>query len=116
MRKKSSGSVKIFYPKYDRDHVIRVLNERVKELKKLLPITKVVLFGSYAKNNYTVRSDIDILVVYKDPKRDDAFKVIKKTIGLSGLEPHVYTEEEYREMKDVLNKMLGERSVVIFDE
>ena len=59
---------------------------------------------------------IDILVVYKGPKRDDAFKIIKKTIGLSGLKPHVYTDEEYREMKDMLDKMLGEKSVVIFDE
>ena len=59
---------------------------------------------------------IDILVVYKGPKRDDAFNIIKKTIKLSGLEPHVYTEDEYRKMKDVLSKMLGEKSVVIFDE
>jgi len=44
------------------------------ELKERLYLLLVVLFGSYAKGNYTVASDVDLLVVYDGEKREDATK------------------------------------------
>lgn len=58
----SSSSVRVFYPKYSRADVIRILREGVRELAGVLPITRVVLFGSYARGTYTVASDVDLFV------------------------------------------------------
>ena len=69
-------------------------------------MTLVVLFGSYATGKYTVASDIDLLVVYSGERRDDAYAITKNTIALPGLEPHVYTEEEYEKLKATIGKMI----------
>jgi len=83
-----------------------VLNER-------LPLLRVVLFGSYARGNYTVASDVDLLVVYQDPAREDAFAVVKKVLGIPGLEPHVYTEGEYRQAQQRIARMT-EGGIVLY--
>lgn len=113
MRKKSSNFVKIFYPKYSRTEVLEKIKESLSPLLESLPVILVVLFGSYAKGNFTAFSDIDLLIVYEDPLRDDAYKIIKKTIKLKGLEPHVYSLSEYREMESTIKKMI-ENGIVIF--
>jgi len=72
----------------------------------------VVLFGSYARGNYTVASDIDLLVVYGGEKRESAFAIIKKTVAIPGLEPHVYTEKEYHQLKDTIDRMIKDADVI----
>ncbi len=105
MRKGSSGSVKVFFPKLTRAEVIRLLSARLKELREKLPLEQVVLFGSYAKGNYTAASDIDLLVVYRGEKREDAYALVKKTLDLPRLEPHVYHVSEFEEMAKTIKKM-----------
>ena len=106
MRRRSSGSVQVFYPKLTRDEVIQLISARLKELNKLLPLMRVILFGSYARGNYTVGSDIDLLVVYRGGKREDAYALVKKVLDLPRLEPHIYTEAEYEQMRSSLQKMI----------
>jgi hypothetical protein len=72
-----------------------------------------VLFGSYAKGNFTAFSDIDLLVVYDDPIREDAYKIVKRTIKLRGLEPHVYSLSEYKQIEKTIEKMI-ENGVVVY--
>ena len=86
MRRRSSNSVRVFYPKFDKGEIVRVLSERVKELGEKLPLIRIVLFGSHAKGNYTVGSDVDILVVYRGEKRDDAYALVKKILDIPRLE------------------------------
>jgi len=83
------------------------------QLLKELPVVLVVLFGSYAKGNFTAFSDVDLLVVYKGPVREDAFKIVKKAMKIKGLEPHVYSLNEYKQMEDTIKKMI-EDGVVVF--
>jgi len=92
---------------------IRLLSERLKTLAEHLPITRVVLFGSYARGNYTVGSDIDLLVVYRGERREDAYALVKKVLNLPGLEPHVYTEAECETVHGTIQTMLRD-SVVLF--
>ena len=113
MRRRLSGSVKVFYPRFSREELVRHIGEKVPSLQNRLPLTLMVLFGSYARGNYTVASDIDLLVVYGGERRDDAFATIKKTIAVPGLEPHVYTEEEYEGLKATINRMI-EGGIVLF--
>lgn len=106
MQSRSSSSVRVFYPKLNRDEVIAQLRAKLPALAEQLPLVRVVLFGSYAKGNYTVGSDIDILVVYAGPQRPDAYARVKRTLSLPGLEPHLYTQAEYEQLSETLHKMI----------
>jgi predicted nucleotidyltransferase len=74
-------------------------------LQRELQLLRVVLFGSYAKGNFTVGSDVDLLIVYKGEERADAYAVVKKSLDIPHLEPHLYSEEEYKKMESIINKM-----------
>ena len=113
MPEKSSASVKVFYPEFSREELIEKLREAVTLLKERLPVCQVSLFGSWAKGNYTAASDIDLLVVYSGPERKDAFALVKTIMSITGLEPHVYSEREYRKMKSIISRMLKD-SILIF--
>lgn len=113
MRRKSSSSVKVFYPSCTRDEVIERVKSRLPLLSRQLPLRLVVLFGSFAKENYTVASDIDLLIVYEGPLREDAFSLAKRTIAVRHLEPRVYSELQYEEMKDTIEKMTRDGVVLL---
>jgi len=65
----------------------------------VLPITKVILLGSYARARHTAASDVDLLVVYRGPKRQDDYSVCWEALGTPQLELHIYTEEEYKRLR-----------------
>ena len=111
--RRSSSSVRVFYPRFNRIQLVGLLKEGVQSLRERLPLRLVVLFGSYARGNFTVASDIDLLVVYEGESRDNAFAVTKKTIAIRGLEPHVYTAEEYGDLKGTIDKMI-QGGIVLF--
>lgn len=107
------NSVRVFFPKFDQAELVRRLTERLEVLKGVLLLRRVVLFGSWARGNFTVASDIDLLVVYRGAPREDAFAVVKKTMNIPALEPHVYSEEEYRQLEGQIARMT-EGGVVLF--
>ncbi|MFA4028857.1 MAG: hypothetical protein GDYSWBUE_001239 [Candidatus Fervidibacterota bacterium] len=113
MPRKSSGSVKVFSPRYSREEVISLLRERLPKLNDKLPLRWVVLFGSYARGDYTAFSDIDLLVVYADPPRQNAFSTVVKTLSLFNLQPHVMSVSEFSEVSSVWERMLRD-SIVLF--
>jgi len=113
MQKKSSSSVRIYYPKFSKEEVIQQLKKGMKTLDGKLPLSNVTIFGSYVKGNYTASSDIDLLVIYKGTERSDAFAVVKKNLALPRLEPHVYSENEYEKLNHTITKMI-EGGVVLF--
>lgn len=113
MPRTSSNSVKVFYPKHNREKVIEALQGTLPRLQRKLPLKLVALFGSYAKGNFTVASDVDLLIVYDGIARDDAYTLCKKTLGIPHLEPHVYSEREYEEMKPTIARMI-KGGIVLF--
>jgi predicted nucleotidyltransferase len=110
----SSSSVKIFYPKHNREQIIEAIQGAIPKLQEQLSLKLVALFGSYAKGNYTVASDIDLLIVYNGRERQDAYALCKRTLRIPRLEPHVYAEGEYGEMKPTIDRMIKD-GVVLFD-
>ncbi len=112
MPKKSISSVRVFYPKFSREEVIQELSKGLGELEKRLPCTLVVMFGSYAEGNYTVASDVDLLVVYRGEENDQAYATVKRVFRIPRLEPHVYSESDYRQMKDTIQKMIRDGVVI----
>lgn len=113
MPSKPSGSVRIFWPRLSREELLRLLEERVPRLAEVLPLVRVVLFGSYAQGTYGPRSDVDLLVVYRGEPREDAFQLVWKTLDIPALEPHVYAEAEYQRSKETLDRM-SSRGIVLF--
>jgi len=113
MPNKSSNSVKVSYPKWTTAELVQILQQRLPQLHAVLPLVRVILFGSYAKGNFTAYSDIDLLVVYSGQPRDDAFALTKKILALRGLEPHLYTESEYHQHREVIDRMTQD-GIVLF--
>ncbi len=105
MPTRSSGSVRIFYPAFDRAELIRTLRARLDRLAARLPLVRVVLFGSCARGTHTVASDVDLLVVYRGHPRSDAYGVVKRALGIPRLEPHIYTEAEYAAARETVDRM-----------
>jgi len=107
--------VRIFWPRLDREDVLRRLREGIPALAQQLPLVRVVLFGSYAKGNYAVGSDVDVVIVYRGERREDAYAIARRALALPGLEPHLYAEAEYATVKDTVDRMcLG--GVVLYPE
>lgn len=97
MQKKSSHSVKIYYPKYSPEEVIKEFKNTIHMLLNKLSIEKAILFGSYAKKRYTVASDIDILIVFDETKysENEVYKILRKNIRIPGIELHILTKTDY---------------------
>jgi predicted nucleotidyltransferase len=97
--------VRVIYPRFSRDELVHRLQCGAKTLAQELPLVRVTLFGSWAKGRATAFSDIDVLVTYAGPTRDDAYTLVRRHVPVRGLEPHLYTEKEARQMDDVLERM-----------
>lgn len=115
MREKSSSSVRVFYPKLSRAEVVFRIRGGLPHLAERLPVVRVVLFGSYAHGRYTAASDVDLLVVYRGDNRPDAYRLVKETIDVPRLEPHVYTEADYEGLGDTISKMVEGGVVLLSD-
>ena len=115
MRTRSSDSVRIFYPGFDRAELLRTLRERLARLESKLSLVKVTLFGSYASGTYTVGSDVDLLVVYRGESRSDAYALTKRALQIPRLEPHLYTQAEYEKARTTVDRMVR-GGVTIFPE
>src|SRR3989337_2901658 len=88
--------VRVTYPTLNRVEVVERLRKACISLEGELPISRIVLFGSYAQDRYTAGSDIDIIVVYKGRERNDAYKIVLDEVKLPRLEPRVNAEQEFR--------------------
>jgi len=113
MQKESSSSVRIFYPESSREEIVVTLREMTKALDRKLPLKLAMLFGSYAAGNYTVRSDVDVLIVYRGEEHKEAYTLTKKTLDIPRLEPHVYSEGQWEEMRMVIEKM-ARKGIMLF--
>lgn len=112
MPPRSSGSVRIFYPRYSPEDIVRTLREGLPALLRELPLQLMVLFGSYARGNYTVASDVDLLLVYSGGKRPDDYVLARRILGIPRLELHIYTDAEYQKVKNTVQRWVQEGVVL----
>ncbi|MCS7193201.1 MAG: nucleotidyltransferase domain-containing protein [Armatimonadetes bacterium] len=94
---------------------MEILGEGLRKLAEVLPVKLAVLFGSWAKGRATAFSDIDLLVIYSDPPREDAYKIVRKILNVRGLEPHVYSENEAKQIENTIRRMITD-GIVLFNE
>lgn len=98
MRRRSSNSVRVYYPEYSKEELVALLRVRLSELSKALPIKLAILFGSYAKGRQTAASDIDLFVVV-DGDKGRLYHEIHKGLNIANLQLHLYTKDEYEKMR-----------------
>jgi len=115
MPRKSSSSVRVFYPRFSQPEVLERLRARLAALAEALPLVTVVLFGSYARGDFTVASDIDLLVIYRGEENPAAYGLCKKILDLPGLEPHPFAEKESLNRAAMLARMTA-GGIVLFPE
>ncbi|MEM2312922.1 MAG: nucleotidyltransferase domain-containing protein [Candidatus Nezhaarchaeales archaeon] len=72
------------------------------ELREKLGLESVIIFGSYAKGNYTTASDIDLLIVFNDEKssEDEVYKGLMKDIQLPRVELHLIPKKDLKAYKE----------------
>ncbi len=83
------------------DSVDRKIKTFKRALEEKFNISKIVLFGSYAKGNQQKDSDIDVAVICDDFKDRDRIELTKLLLGIAqsvdvNFEPLGYSEEEYK--------------------
>ena len=102
MLKRYSSSVKVFFPRFSREEVVKEIYRCVEENRERLGLCKVLLFGSYARGNYTVASDVDVFVVFDDGKssENEVYKTLMKGIKLPRVELHIMSRREFEYRKD----------------
>lgn len=92
------AQVRVTYPSLSKAEVVQRLRRATASLERKLPISRIILFGSYATGRHTAGSDIDILVVYKGRERKDAYKIIMSEVELPRIELRIYTEEQFDDL------------------
>ncbi len=112
MPNRLSSSVQVFYPRWTKDVLIRDLQSKLPLLADRLPLARVVLFGSYAKGRSTAASDIDLLIVYRGERREDAYVLVRKILNVPHLEPHVYTLDEFEDARTTIERMVRDGVVL----
>ena len=87
--------------------------------KSDIEFTEAWLFGSFAKGNQHVNSDIDIAIVLKDNvahtfETDVKLMVIRKSGEETCIEPHAFTKEEFNSNVPIVIQItkFGERIIV----
>ena len=118
MRGRSSSSVRVRYPRHSREELIRLLREGCERLRGELPLRLVTLFGSWAKGRATAASDVDVLLVYRGPRRGDAYDLALKVFRVRGLELHVMSEEEFERLigeSPRTRREWVEEAIIIYD-
>jgi len=89
------SQVRVTYPSLSRSEVIEKLRKACISLKRKLPVSRMILYGSYAQGRYTAGGDIDVIVVYAGKLRENAYKLVTDEVRLPRLEAKVYTEEQF---------------------
>jgi len=93
----------------DKRQAIRIAEEYIKTINNLFSIEKAILFGSFARGNFTDDSDIDIAVVLN--LEGDFFLTqlelmkLRRNIDLR-IEPHVFNSNDFTSSDPVAFEIL----------
>ncbi|MFN4231983.1 nucleotidyltransferase domain-containing protein [Thermus sp.] len=77
-------------------------------LREDVPLRQAYLFGSWATGRALPGSDVDLLLIYEGPAREDLHRLAWKAFKGLPVELHAYTEEEARALEPLLGRMLAQ--------
>lgn len=100
----------------DKTEIIRKVNEYASAINRKFGTTEVYLFGSYAKGNFNIDSDIDIAVVFRD--FENIFDIQLELMRLrrnidSRIEPHPFRKSDFDRSNPIVNEILNHGQEII---
>ena len=109
MPKRSNSTVRIEYA-VPRKKVENALQQYLKRINTRVKVHQAILFGSYANDNYSPGSDIDIAIIADDLPSDPGkrFAMLKDTVLGLDLQPFAYTTAEWGKMLETDSSFAGE--------
>jgi predicted nucleotidyltransferase len=101
--------VKIEYA-VPRKKVETALQHYLKRIRTQVKVHQAILFGSYAQDDYSPGSDIDIAIIADDLPSDPGkrFVMLKDTVLGLDLQPFAYTSEEWEKMVETNSSFASE--------
>jgi predicted nucleotidyltransferase len=93
-----------------RKKVETALQHYLKRISSHVKVHRAILFGSYAQDNYSPGSDIDIAIIADDLPSDPGkrFAMLKDTVLGLDLEPFAYTTKEWGKMLETNSSFASE--------
>ena len=93
-----------------RKKVETALQHYLKRISAQVKVHQAILFGSYAQDNYSPGSDIDIAIIADDLPSDPGkrFAMLKDTVLGLDLQPFAYTTAEWGKMLETDSSFAGE--------
>jgi|SRR6056297_2060046 len=94
--------------------IISILNDNLSTLKNEYGISKIGIFGSYSKNTQTKKSDVDLLIKFKNPIGFKYFELIEFLENKLGKKVDIITEKglEQIRLKSVSDSIRNEITYV----
>lgn len=95
----------------DKNEAVRISKEYLKRVRNAnLRFTEAWLFGSYAKGNQHIDSDIDIAIVLNDDEKhsfdtDVMLMVIRKGEETM-IEPHAFSRDEFNRNLPIVDQIM----------
>ena len=111
LQEKSLNGVKIY--SIDKEKLEKKLEEISKKIKKeKLEVEKIIVFGSFAKGNYTPFSDVDIAIIVRKSnkkflERQDEFIEYFDDVEID-VNLIIYTKEEFEKLIKERNSFVKE--------
>jgi predicted nucleotidyltransferase len=93
----------------DKNEALNIAQIYANAVKANYNDTRIILFGSYAKGNYSEDSDIDIAVVLKDYSNliDMQLELMRLRRKIdSRIEPHPFRESEFELSNPIVNEII----------
>ena len=93
--------------------IIKLIEEFIKLVKEdNIQIEKVILFGSYAKGNYSNGSDIDLAIISADFREKDCIDnmsnlLLKANKLKADIQTIPFSIEEYNDPKGIMEEILN---------
>ena len=93
-----------------RKKVETALQHYLKRIRTQVKVHQAILFGSYAQDDYSPGSDIDIAIIADDLPSDPGkrFVMLKDTVLGLDLQPFAYTSEEWEKMVETNSSFASE--------
>jgi uncharacterized protein len=93
----------------DKTDAIKIVQDYARIINLSLGLNRVILFGSYARGNFSEDSDIDIAVIFKEYKKDIDIQLelmrLRRQID-SRIEPHPFRESEFNITNPIVNEIV----------
>lgn len=91
--------------------VLNITAEYIYKLNQQIPVEKAILFGSYAKGNYSIDSDVDLAIfspVFENMTRVDGLTfLLMQALGYKiDIQPQPFTMKDYIEKTGLVDEIL----------